>query len=105
MKDHNRITGNGRKSFPFYEQLDGILGHRPAAVPSVVLDAGSSTAEPSETWSGDGKTRAEMLWILITLILVSIQKRESDVQVPSSVDSALVQQEAAALEPTDGDHG
>ncbi len=59
VKDHNRITGNGRKTFPFHEQLDGILGHRPAAVPPVVLDAGSSTAEPPETGSGDGKTRAE----------------------------------------------
>ncbi len=34
-----------------------------------------------------------------------VHTEESDVQVQSSVDSALVQQEAAALEPTDGDHG
>ncbi len=30
-----------------------------------------------------------------------VHTEENDVQVPSSVDSALVQQEAAALEPTD----
>lgn len=43
MKNHNGVTGNGRKSFKFYRKLDEILVHRPASVPAVLLDAGSST--------------------------------------------------------------
>ena len=49
MKDHNGVTGNGRKTFKFYNKLDKILGHRPASVPSVLLDAGSSSATISES--------------------------------------------------------
>ena len=38
IKDHNGVTGNGRKTFKFFQQLDEILGHRPASVPEVLLD-------------------------------------------------------------------
>ena len=38
VKDNNGVTWNGRKTFKFYKQLDQILGHRPASVPSVVID-------------------------------------------------------------------
>ena len=38
IKDHNDVTGNGRKTFKFFHQLDEILGHRPASVPEVLLD-------------------------------------------------------------------
>ena len=46
IKDHNGETGRGRKTFKFYDELDVILGHRPASVPSILLDTGtiSSTA-------------------------------------------------------------
>ena len=55
-KDHNGQTGRGRKVCKFYKELDSILGHRPASVPTVLLDTGitnstSSTAEP-----GDNRT-------------------------------------------------
>ena len=33
VKDHNGVTGNGRKTFKFYDKLDEILGHRPSSVP------------------------------------------------------------------------
>ena len=42
VKDHNGVTGNGRKTFKFFKKLDEILGHRPASAPAVLLDAGSS---------------------------------------------------------------
>ena len=57
VKDHNGVTGNGRKSFKFYQKLDEILGHRPASAPAVVLDAGSSTlpATEADTEEGDSE--------------------------------------------------
>ena len=41
VKDHNGVTGNGRKSFKFYKKLDEILGHRPASAPSFLVDTSS----------------------------------------------------------------
>ena len=38
VKDHNGVTGNGRKCFKFYQELDRILGHRPASAPTILLD-------------------------------------------------------------------
>ena len=60
VKDHNGETGRGRIMCKFYKELDNILGHRPASVPTILLDAGtgitgSSTesqqceSEPEET--------------------------------------------------------
>lgn len=43
VKDHNGVTGNGRKTFKFYKKLDESLGHRPGSAPTVLLDAGSSS--------------------------------------------------------------
>ena len=45
VKDNNSKTGKGRQTCKFYSRLDVILGHRPASVPSVLLDTG----EPSGT--------------------------------------------------------
>ena len=45
VKDNNGKTGKGRQTCKFYTRLDVILGHRPASVPSVLLDTG----EPSGT--------------------------------------------------------
>lgn len=44
VKDSNGETGRGRKTCKFYEELDRILGHRPATVPSVLLDTGDSSS-------------------------------------------------------------
>ena len=44
-KDHNDETGRGRKICKFYEELDDILGHRPASAPAVLLDSLSSQDE------------------------------------------------------------
>ena len=44
-KDHNGVTGNGRKVFKYYEQLDRILGHRPASLPTVLVDTASDDTD------------------------------------------------------------
>ena len=50
IKDHNNKTGNEEKTGQFYEELDTILGHRPASTPPVILDAcaGGLPALPEE---------------------------------------------------------
>ena len=42
MKDSNRVSGNGRATCPFYDELDAILGTRAASCPPVVLENGGS---------------------------------------------------------------
>ena len=50
VKDHNNVTGNDKKTCSFFDELDAILGHRPASAPTVVLDAsaGGLSEEPTE---------------------------------------------------------
>ena len=43
MRNHNGVTGNGRKTFKFFKKLNEIIGHHPASAPAVLLDAGSSS--------------------------------------------------------------
>ena len=43
MKDGNNISGQGRKTCPFYDELDAILGTRAASCPPVVLDSGGGS--------------------------------------------------------------
>ena len=45
VKDHNGVTGNRRKVFKYYEQLDRILGHRPASLPTVLVDTASDDTD------------------------------------------------------------
>ena len=51
VKDHNGVTGNGRRTCKFYDKLDAILGHRPASAPSVLMDAGSSSLPTADSHS------------------------------------------------------
>lgn len=39
MKDGNNVSGRGRKSTPFYEEIDRILGYRAASQPAVLLSS------------------------------------------------------------------
>ena len=48
VKDHNSETGRGRKTCKFYNELDKILGHRPASAPSYLLDTGDSSSTLDE---------------------------------------------------------
>ena len=43
QKDQGK-TGRGRKSMKFYEQLNNILGNRPATRPEILVDSGTSGA-------------------------------------------------------------
>ena len=39
------MSGNGRATCPFYEELDAILGTRAASCPPIVLENGGSAAK------------------------------------------------------------
>uniref|UniRef100_A0A3B3IG73 Myb/SANT-like DNA-binding domain-containing protein n=1 Tax=Oryzias latipes TaxID=8090 RepID=A0A3B3IG73_ORYLA len=39
VKDHNNKSGNSRATFPFYDQMEGILGDRPSFRPPELLDS------------------------------------------------------------------
>ena len=43
MKDRNGVTGETRRTCPFYNELDAILGNRAATRPSVVVDSGNGS--------------------------------------------------------------
>ena len=49
MKDGNSVSGTDRKTCPFYDELDAILGTRLTSTPPVLLDSGgqSHNATPS----------------------------------------------------------
>ena len=54
VKDNNCKTGKERQTCKFYSKLNEILGHRPASVPSAVLDTGeSSSTHPEMDESGE----------------------------------------------------
>ena len=52
-KDNNNKTGRGRQTCKFYRELDGILGHRPASVPSALLDTRESCPAPESEAESD----------------------------------------------------
>ena len=58
-KIDNNKSGNDKMTSQFYEQLDAILGHRPASTPPVVLDAcaGGLSALPEEREDSDSELR------------------------------------------------
>ena len=43
VKDGNNISGTDRKTCPFYDELDAILGTRAASSPPVLLDSGGES--------------------------------------------------------------
>ena len=45
VKDSNNKTGERRKTCKFYDELDRILGHRPASAPSFLVDTSSEMEE------------------------------------------------------------
>ena len=57
-KDHNGQTGRGRKVCKFYKELDSILGHRPASVPAVLLDTGTTSNSSSTTENPQGSSNS-----------------------------------------------
>jgi len=64
------VKQGGRKTCKFYKELDNILGHRPASVPTALLDtaAGSSStmtesqlSEPEESENLNGKNNVYII--------------------------------------------
>ena len=54
VKDNNGETGRQRISCKFYQELDIVLGHRPASVPSSLLESAMNVpAEESEEIDGN----------------------------------------------------
>ncbi len=39
VKNHNNKSGNIRITFPFYDQMEGILGDKPSCRPPEILDS------------------------------------------------------------------
>ena len=40
VKKHNGMSGNGRKKFTWFEEMDRILGPRPASQPHYLVQSG-----------------------------------------------------------------
>ena len=58
VKDSNGVTGQGRTTCPFYNELDAILGTRAASRPHIVLDTSSGAGFdliPPEVVDSEGK--------------------------------------------------
>lgn len=69
VKDNNGKTGRGRQSCKFYDKLDQILGHKPASMPSTLLDTGQSFSihpetEESEQDEADGKDKRVIIYYI-----------------------------------------
>lgn len=58
VKDNNDETGRARKTCKFFDELDEILGHRPASTPAILLDTGD-TQDISEDQVSQGSDIGE----------------------------------------------
>ena len=54
MKDHNNGTGNNHESWPYFDQLDAILGTQPSSAPVTLLQSSASMVLTEES-EIDGK--------------------------------------------------
>ena len=53
--DSNYVSGRGRTTCPFYNELDSILGTRTASSPPVLLDSGRSSSTVQEEKAVNGR--------------------------------------------------
>ena len=65
VKDSNRVTGQGRSTCPFYEEIDAILGTRAASTPLTLLES-SSNADDT-----DGEGMVELISTLKCSLLIN----------------------------------
>lgn len=80
MKDSNNLTGRGRSSCPFYEELDTILGSRAASSPPVLLDSGED-----RTTTVQAAINGMIVTSIIDLLCVSISEADNDALVDPSL--------------------
>lgn len=52
VKDDNNVTGTDRKSCPFYDELDAVLGTRAASSPPVLIESGVGVAQDRSNTPG-----------------------------------------------------
>ena len=113
VKDNNGQTGRERKTCKFYKELDDILGHRPASVPAVLLDTGTTTNSNNGVESDSAEEREELvtngidvqchyLQVLSYIKIVSSSTDGDDVHANSPLDSALISQEAEGSQAAGG---
>lgn len=60
------MSGTDRKTCPFYDELDTILGTRAASSPPVLLDSGESPAAPQNTVD-DGALCVVLMYAYLTI--------------------------------------
>ena len=65
MKDGNNISGQGRKTCPFYDELDAILGTRAASCPPVVLDSGGGSHTVIPVADDEGVCQYKMYNVMV----------------------------------------
>ena len=54
MKDHNSRSGNNRKTFDYFDEIDAVLGCKPNIAPKRVFECGfSEDASSSSVETGD----------------------------------------------------
>ena len=59
VKDKHNKTGQGRNTWKFLEQMDAVLGHRPATRPSVSIDTSANQDEEAEVDEGEEEEEEE----------------------------------------------
>ena len=70
VKDSNRISGQGRSSCPFYEEIDAILGTRTASSPAVLLESSEGLSGNNDT-SGKQYILSKRLLFIIEFTTIS----------------------------------
>ena len=59
MKDTRKKTGTGRKDWRYFEEMDAVLGHKPATQPPVVVESGEAAASDSSGHKSGDEEEAE----------------------------------------------
>ena len=83
VKDGNNVSGTDRKTCPFYDELDAILGTRAASSPPVLLDSGGGSLSATASIN-DGRFLCALctLYTLYKLLYIKIQKKLLGLKVP-----------------------
>ncbi len=68
MKDHNNKSGHGRITFPFYDQMDRILGDKPSVTPRNILDS----SREEESLDGEDTDIPTGRTFMLTLMFASL---------------------------------
>ena len=74
VKDSNRISGQGRSSYPFYEEIDAILGTRAASSTAVLLESSEGLSGNNDTSGKQYILNKRLLFIIefTTILFVCI---------------------------------